>query len=88
MVLWDGSPHRWFGKDNPPYCLMAALDDGTGTFCEAFFLPYECSFGYLKLLKTMVTATASPPSIYQDRHGRLHRNDDHWRGISLMDKNG
>jgi hypothetical protein len=88
MVLWDGSPHRWFGKDNPLYCLMAALYDGTNKFCEPFFLPYECYFGYLKLLKTMVTATASPLSTYQDRHGCLHRNDDHWLGIFLMDKNG
>jgi hypothetical protein len=59
-------------------CLLAALDDGTGTLCEAFFLPYECSFGYLKLLKTMVTRYGIPLSIYQDRHGSLHRNDDHW----------
>ena len=55
MVLWDGSPHRWFGKDHAPCCLMAAMDDATGTLCEAFFLPYECSFGYLTLLKAMVT---------------------------------
>jgi transposase len=78
MVLWDGSPHRWFGKADAACCLMAALDDGTGTLCEAFFLPYECSFGYLKLLKTMVTRYGIPLSIYQDRHGSLHRNDDHW----------
>jgi transposase len=78
MVLWDGSPHRWFGKDNPPCCLMAAIDDATGQLCEAFFLPYECSFGYLKLLKTMVTRYGIPLSIYQDRHGTLHRNDDNW----------
>ena len=55
MALWDGSPHQWFGTDHPACCLMAAIDDGTGTLCEAFFLPYECSFGYLKLLKAMVT---------------------------------
>jgi hypothetical protein len=78
MVLWDGSPHRWFGKDNPPCCLMAAIDDATGQLCEAFFLPYECSFGYMKLLKTMVTRYGIPLSIYQDRHGTLHRNDDNW----------
>jgi len=78
MVLWDGSPHRWFGADHAPCCLMAAIDDGTGTLCEAFFLPYECSFGYLKLLKAMVTRYGIPLSIYQDRHGSLHRNDDHW----------
>lgn len=78
MVLWDGSPHRWFGKDHAPCCLMAAMDDATGTLCEAFLLPYECSFGYLKLLKAMVTRYGIPLSIYQDRHSTLHRNDDHW----------
>jgi len=78
MVLWDGSPHRWFGKDTPPCCLMAAIDDATGKLCEAFFIPYECSFGYLKLLKALVTRYGIPASIYQDRHSTLHRNDDNW----------
>lgn len=78
MVLWDGSPHQWFGKEHVACCLMAAMDDATGTLCEAFFLPYECSFGYLKLLKAMLTRYGIPLSIYQDRHSTLHRNDDHW----------
>ena len=26
MILWDGSPHRWLGDDQPPCTLMAALD--------------------------------------------------------------
>ena len=78
MVLWDGSPHRWFGKDTPPCCVMAAIDDATGKLCEAFFIPYECSFGYLKLLKAIVTRYGIPASIYQDRHSTLHRNDDNW----------
>ena len=29
MMLWDGSPHHWFGKDDPACCLMAAIDDAT-----------------------------------------------------------
>ena len=78
MVLWDGSPHRWFGKDTAPCCLMAAIDDATSGLCDAFFLPYECSYGYLKLLQHMVTTYGIPLAIYQDRHGSLHRNDDHW----------
>jgi len=78
MVLWDGSPHRWFGKDKPPCCLMAAIDDAKGTLLDAFFIPYECSFGYLKLLEHMVKRYGLPCSIYQDRHGSLHRNDDNW----------
>ena len=78
MVLWDGSPHRWFGKDKVPCCLMAAMDDATGKLLEAFFIPYECSFGYLTLLKAIVTEYGIPASIYQDRHSTLHRNDDNW----------
>ena len=78
MVLWDGSAHRWFGEDTAPCCLMAAIDDATSELCDAFFIPYECSFGYLKLLEHMVTRYGIPCSIYQDRHGSLHRNDDNW----------
>ncbi len=78
MVLWDGSPHRWFGNDTPPCCLMAAIDDATGKLLEAFFIPHECSFGYLKLLEHIVNQYGIPVSIYQDRHSTLHRNDDNW----------
>jgi len=78
MVLWDGSPHRWFGKDNPPCCLMAAIDDATSELLDGFFIPYECSFGYMKLLAQIVKRYGIPASIYQDRHGSLKRNDDNW----------
>jgi hypothetical protein len=37
MVLWDGSPHRWFGPDHSPCCLMAAIDDATGAILAARF---------------------------------------------------
>jgi transposase len=78
MVLWDGSPHRWFGNDTAPCCLMAAVDDASGRLLEAFFIKYECSFGYLRLLKEIVTRYGIPVSIYQDRHSALRRNDDNW----------
>jgi len=78
MMLWDGSPHRWFGKDKAPCCLMAAIDDATSKLLDAFFIPYECSFGYLKLLEHVVTRYGIALSIYQDRHSTLHRNDDNW----------
>jgi len=78
MVLWDGSPHRWFGEDNSPCCLMAAIDDATSELLDAFFVPFEGSFGYLTLLEHIVIRYGIPCSIYQDCHGSLHRNDDHW----------
>jgi hypothetical protein len=78
LVLWDGSPHRWFGPDKPPCCLMAAMDDANGALLVARFCPFEGSYGYLWLLQKLVNQYGIPVSIYQDRHGALHRNDDHW----------
>ncbi len=78
MVLWDGSPHPWFGPEHPPCCLMAAIDDATGKLLAARFFPFEGASGYLWLLKKMVKTYGIPMVIYQDRHGALHRNDNHW----------
>jgi transposase len=78
MVLWDGSPHAWFGPKYSPCCLMAAVDDGTGKLLAARFFPFEGSSGYLWLLKTLVKRYGIPLVIYHDRHGALHRNDSNW----------
>jgi len=78
MVVWDGSPHPWFGPEHSPCCLMAAIDDATGKLLAARFFPFEGSSGYLWLLKEIVKKYGIPMVIYQDRHGALHRNDSHW----------
>jgi len=78
MVLWDGSPHLWFGEGYPPCCLMAAMDDARGKLLAAQFFPFEGTSGYFWLLKQIVKHDGIPVSIYQDRHSTLHRNDDHW----------
>jgi transposase len=78
MVLWDGSPHLWFGPALMPCCLMAAIDDATGKLLAARFFPFEGSSGYLWLLKEILKHYGIPISIYQDRHGALHRNHPHW----------
>jgi len=78
MMLWDGSPHHWFGEDYAACCLMAAIDDATGKVLGAFFCPAETSWAYLKLLEQVVVRWGVPASVYQDRHGSLKRNDDHW----------
>ena len=78
MVLWDGSPHLWLGPDQPPCCLMAAMDDATGKLLAARFFPFEGSCGYLWLLREIVKRYGIPLVMYQDRHGALHRNDPHW----------
>jgi transposase len=78
MMLWDGSPHHWFGKEEPACCLMAAIDDATGKVLAAFFCPAETSWAYLKLLSQVLVRWGVPAAVYQDRHGTLKRNDDCW----------
>ncbi len=78
MILWDGSPHRWFGPDDAPCCLMAAMDDATGEVVGALFVPHESSWAYLRLLEQVIARVGVPHSVYQDCHSALRRNDDHW----------
>jgi len=78
MVLWDGSPHAWFGPEHPVCCLMAAIDDATSQVVAGHFLPHESSAGYLNLLYEMAVTVGLPHNVYQDQHSALRRNDDHW----------
>src|SRR5690606_6166342 len=71
MMLWDGSPHRWFGKDMPACCLMAAIDDATSKVVGLFFCKAECSWAYLELLRRVIDKHGIPLSTYQDRHSAL-----------------
>lgn len=78
MAIWDGSPHRWFGDDTPPCCLMAAVDDATGKLLAALFVLAESSAGYLRLLDMILREHGAPICIYHDRHSSLVRCDDYW----------
>lgn len=78
MVQWDGSPHRWLGPDQPPCCLMAAIDDSDSKLLAAILVPVESALAYLMLLDMIVRRHGVPLSFYQDRHSALKRNDDFW----------
>jgi len=78
MMLWDGSPHRWFGPEQPACCLMAAIDDATGKVLALRFVPHECAWAYLKLLEEVICRWGVPASVYQDRHTIHQRSDDFW----------
>jgi transposase len=78
MVRWDRSPHPRFGPEQPPCCLMAAVDDATGKCLAARFFLFESSAGYLWLLRQMVRRYGIRLYIYQDQHSALKRSDDHW----------
>jgi transposase len=78
MILWDDSPHRWFGPDVDPCCAMVAIDDATSKILALFFVEEECSWAYFELLRRVIASHGIPVSVYQDRHSSLKRNDAFW----------
>lgn len=78
MMLWDGSPHRWFDDKHEPCCAMAAMDDAKSEVLALLLTDHECSWGYFELLRRVVRGYGIPVSVYQDRHSALKRNDDFW----------
>src|ERR687891_2073611 len=78
LLLWDGSPHRWFGDKHGEWTLMAVIDDATGKLLCGVFALEEDAQSYLICLKQMLLEYGIPAAVYMDRHGIFRRNDDHW----------
>jgi transposase len=78
LLLWDGSPHRWFGEKFGEWSLMAAIDDATGKLVCGVFARQEDAQSYLICLRQIVLENGIPLAMYMDRHGIFRRNDDHW----------
>jgi transposase len=78
LLLWDGSPHQWFGKEQGEWSLMAVIDDATGALLYGVFAREEDAQSYLTCLKEIVRGKGIPLALYMDRHGIFRRNDAHW----------
>ena len=78
LLLWDGSPHRWFGEEKGECNLTAVIDDATGTFLQGVFTLEEDAQSYLICLRQILLEKGIPLALYMDRHGIFRRNDDHW----------
>ncbi len=78
LLLWDGSPHRWFGEELGEWSLMAVIDDATGKLIAGVFAREEDAQSYLICLKQLLLEKGIPGAVYMDRHGIFRRNDDHW----------
>ena len=78
LLLWDGSPHRWFGDQAGEWSLMAVVDDATGALLHGVFALEEDAQSYLICLRQIVLEKGIPLALYMDRHGIFRRNDDHW----------
>jgi transposase InsO family protein len=78
LLLWDGSPHHWFGDQQGEYNLTAVIDDATGALLHGVFTLEEDAQSYLICLRQILLDKGIPLALYMDRHGIFRRNDDHW----------
>ena len=78
LLLWDGSPHRWFVGQQGQWNLTAVIDDATGAVLHGVFTREEDAQSYLICLRQIVLEKGIPLALYMDRHGIFRRNDDHW----------
>ena len=69
LIQVDGSHHPWLGDQAPPFALLIAVDDATGTVVAALFCEQEDSRNYFLLIQGLVQHLGVPVALYTDRHG-------------------
>ena len=69
LFQMDGSHHPWLGDQAPPFTLLIAVDDATGTVVDALFCAQEDAPSYFLLIHGLVKHVGIPVALYTDRHG-------------------
>ena len=69
LIQMDGSHHSWLGNQGPPFTLLIAVDDATGTVVDALFCAQEDALSYFLLMHGLVKHVGIPVALYTDRHG-------------------
>ena len=69
LIQVDGSYHPWLGNQAPPFTLLIAVDDATGTVVDALFCQQEDSHNYFLLMQALIERCGRPVALYTDRHG-------------------
>ena len=69
LIQMDGSHHPWLGDQAPPFTLLIAVDDATGTVVDALFCEKEDAHSYFVLIQGLVQRCGIPVALYTDRHG-------------------
>ena len=69
LIQMDGSHHPWLGNQAPPFTLLIAVDDATGTVVDALFCEQEDSHNYFLLMQSLIERCGRPVALYTDRHG-------------------
>ena len=74
LVQIDGSRHAWLGDRGPWLCLIAAIDDATGTLAAAVLREEEDAAGYFLLVQQLLEQHGRPLALYHDRHSIFQQN--------------
>ena len=69
MIQMDGSHRPWLGDRMPPFTLLIAMDDATGTVVDALFSEKEDTHSYFLLIQRLLQRRGIPLALYTDRHG-------------------
>ena len=69
LIQMDGSHHPWLGDQVPPFTLLIAVDDATGTVVDALFCEKEDAHNYFLLIQALIERRGIPVALYTDRHG-------------------
>ncbi len=68
LIQLDGSYHRWLADHSPPFTLLLAVDDATGSVVDALFCEQEDSRNYFLLMQNLLRRRGIPRALYTDRH--------------------
>ena len=68
LIQLDGSYHRWLADHRPPFTLLLAVDDATGSVVDALFCNHEDSHNYFLLMQNLLRRCGIPLALYTDRH--------------------
>ena len=69
LIQMDGSHHPWLGNQVPPFTLLIAVDDATGTVVDDLFCEQEDAHNYFMLMQSLIERCGRPIALYTDRHG-------------------
>jgi hypothetical protein len=68
LIQCDGSPHHWFGEEEPEANATVFIDDATGIMTGLFFSPTETLEGYFKTLEQHLGKYGRPRALYTDKY--------------------
>lgn len=75
MAQVDGTPYDWLGRGEA-WCMHLAVDDATTSVLGGWFMERECTRGYARLMREVVTRHGVPAAPRSDRDSVFRSTGD------------